>query len=215
MNINGKLATALFATTLFATSAASAAGGYGGGMSRQATQDASSLDATETENLIYMREEEKLARDVYITLYETWSLPVFDNIAASEETHTTQVEDMLDKYRVTDPVVDDTVGVFVDPHLASLYTTLVDQGSASSLAALYVGAAIEEIDMIDLQEAIDASDNADIRQLYENLMSGSRNHLRAFVGQIEDLGIVYEAQHLSQEEVDAIVDSPVERGSRH
>jgi hypothetical protein len=215
MNINGKLATALFATTLFATSAASAAGGYGGGMNRQATQDASSLDATETENLIYMREEEKLARDVYITLYETWSLPVFDNIAASEETHTTQVEDMLDKYRVTDPVVDDTVGVFVDPHLASLYTTLVDQGSASSLAALYVGAAIEEIDMIDLQEAIDASDNADIRQLYENLMSGSRNHLRAFVGQIEDLGIVYEAQHLSQEEVDAIVDSPVERGSRH
>jgi len=215
MNINGKLATALFATTLLATSAASAAGGYGGGMNRQATQDASSLDAIEMENLIYMREEEKLARDVYITLYETWSLPVFDNIAASEETHTTQVEDMLDKYRVTDPVVDDTVGVFVDPHLASLYTTLVDQGSASSLAALYVGAAIEEIDMIDLQEAIDASDNADIRQLYENLMSGSRNHLRAFVGQIEDLGIVYEAQYLSQEEVDAIVDFPVERGSRH
>jgi hypothetical protein len=214
MNINGKLATALFATTLFATSAASVAGGYGGGMNRQSTQDASSLDATETENLIYMREEEKLARDVYITLYETWSLPVFDNIAASEETHTTQVEDMLEKYRIADPVVDDTVGVFVDPHLASLYTTLVGQGSASSLAALYVGAAIEEIDMIDLQEAIDASDNTDIRQLYENLMSGSRNHLRAYVGQIEDLGIVYEAQYLSQEEVDAIVDSPVERGGR-
>jgi len=214
MNITGTLATALFATTLFATSAASVAGGYGGGTDLHATQDASSLDATETENLIYMREEEKLARDVYITLYQTWSLPVFDNIAASEETHTTKVEDMLEKYRVTDPVVDETVGVFVDPHLASLYTTLVEQGSASSLAALYVGAAIEEIDMIDLQEAIDASDNADIRQLYENLMSGSRNHLRAFVGQIEDLGIVYEAQYLSQEEVDAIVDSPVERGSR-
>jgi hypothetical protein len=214
MNITGKLATALFATTLFATQAASAAGGYGGGMNRQASQDESTLDATETANLVYMREEEKLARDVYITLYETWSLPVFDNIAASEETHTTQVEDMLEKYRVDDPVVDDTVGVFVDPHLASLYTTLVGQGSASSLAALYVGAAIEELDMIDLQEAIDASDNADIKQLYENLMSGSRNHLRAFVGQIEDLGIVYEAQYLSQEEVDAIVDSPVERGSR-
>jgi len=214
MNITRKLATTLFATTLFATSAASVASDYDGGTDLQATQDASSLDATETENLIYMREEEKLARDVYITLYQTWSLPVFDNIAASEETHTTKVEDMLEKYRVTDPVVDETVGVFVDPHLASLYTTLVEQGSASSLAALYVGAAIEEIDMIDLQEAIDASDNADIRQLYENLMSGSRNHLRAFVGQIEDLGIVYEAQYLSQEEVDAIVDSPVERGSR-
>jgi hypothetical protein len=214
MNITGKLATALLATAMITTTAASAAGGYGGGMNQASSQDASSLDATETANLVYMREEEKLARDVYITLYNTWSLPVFDNIAASEETHTTQVEDMLEKYRVTDPVVDDTVGVFVDPHLASLYTTLVNQGSASSLAALYVGAAIEEIDMIDLQEAIDASDNADIRQLYENLMSGSRNHLRAYVGQIENLGIVYEAQYLTQEAVDAIVDAPVERGGR-
>jgi len=172
------------------------------------------LSDVEAEGILFMREEEKLARDVYITLYQTWSLPVFDNIAASEETHTTQVEDMLEKYRVPDPVVDDTVGVFVDPHLASLYTTLVAQGYASSLAALYVGAAIEEIDMIDLQEAIDATDNADIKQLYENLMSGSRNHLRAYVGQIENLGIVYEAQHLTQDEVDAIIDAPVERGSR-
>jgi hypothetical protein len=213
MNITGKLATAIFVTTVLAASVPAAAGNHGGGMSQVSSVDTSTLDATETENLVYMREEEKLARDVYITFYETWSLPVFDNIAASEETHTTQVEDMIEKYRVTDPVVDDTVGVFVNPELASLYTTLVTQGSASSLAALYVGAAIEEIDMIDLQEAIDATDNADIQQLYENLMSGSRNHLRAYVGQIEDLGIVYEAQYLTQEEVDQIVDAPVERGS--
>jgi hypothetical protein len=223
MNIIGKLATAAFATTVLVASLPAAADSYGGGISRHSSEDTSALDATEssvdtsildateTENLVYIREEEKLARDVYITLYGTWSLPVFDNIAASEETHTTQVEDMIEKYRVTDPVVDDTVGVFVNPELASLYTTLVAQGSASSQAALYVGAAIEEIDMIDLQEAIDATDNADIQQLYENLMSGSRNHLRAYVGQIEDLGIIYEAQYLTQEEVDAIVDTPFER----
>jgi hypothetical protein len=77
-----------------------------------------------------------------------------------------------------------------------------------------VGALIEEVDMIDLKRAIEETDNADIRRLYENLMTGSRNHLRAYVGQIEDLGVVYEAQYLSQEEVDAIVDSPVERGRR-
>ena len=46
----------------------------------------------------------------------------------------------------------------------------------------------------------------------ENLMSGSKNHLRAYVGQIENLGIVYEAQYLPQDKVDSIVDSPVERG---
>ena len=159
-----------------------------------------------------MREEEKLARDVYRTLYDMWGLPVHDNISESEQVHTTKVGDMLDKYRLPDPVVDDTTGVFVDQELAVLYDTLVAEGSQSSLKALYVGAAIEEIDMIDLQRAIDESDNADIQRLYENLMSGSRNHLRAYVSQIENQGIVYEAQYLSQAEVDSIVDSPVERG---
>jgi hypothetical protein len=176
---------------------------------------AGSVDTTEADYLAYVREEEKLARDVYITLYQAWGLTVFDNIAASEETHTTTVEDMIEKYRLTDPVADDTVGVFVNPDLASLYTTLVTRGSQNSVEALYVGAAIEELDMIDLQAAIDATDNGDIRQLYENLMRGSRNHLRAYVTRIESLGIVYEAQYLTQEQVDEIVDSPVERGDGH
>jgi len=210
MKIIRPLTSALLATSLLAATLPASAGNRG----LQDTTDATTLDAEETGDLVFMREEEKLARDVYITLFQTWGLAVFDNISESEETHTTQVEDMLDKYRVPDPVADDSVGVFVNPDLAALYLSLVARGSASSVEALYVGAAIEELDMIDLQEAIDASDNPDIRRLYENLMSGSRNHLRAFVGQIEDLGIVYEAQYLTQEEVDQIVDSPVERGNR-
>ena len=214
MNITGKLATALFATTLFTASAASAAGGYGGGMNRQSSQDASSLDATETTNLVYMREEEKLARDVYLTMFDAWGLAVFDNIAASEQTHTDSVKDMIEKYRLADPVVDDSVGVFVNQELATLYAQLIARGTQSALEALHVGAYIEEVDMVDLARASEATDNADIRQLYENLMSGSRNHLRAYVGQIENLGVVYEAQYLSQDEVDAIVDSPIERGRR-
>jgi hypothetical protein len=144
-----------------------------------------------------------------------WALPVLDNISESEQVHTTSVEDMLEKYDVPDPVADDSTGVFVNQDLANLYQALITEGGMSSLQALYVGAAIEELDMLDLQHAIDTTDNDDIRQLYENLMSGSRNHLRAFVGQIEDLGIVYEAQYLTQEEVDSIVDSPVERGRHH
>jgi len=183
MKLTTSIACSLLAAALLTTTLPAAAGG--GGLT------AGSVDATEADYLVYVREEEKLARDVYLVLYQTWGLPVFDNIAASEETHTTAVEDVIEKYRLTDPVVDDTVGVFVNPDLAGLYTTLVARGTQNSVEALYVGAAIEELDMIDLQAAIDASDNADIRQLYENLMSGSRNHLRAYVGQIENLGIVY------------------------
>ncbi len=214
MNHIKRASAALFAVTVLGSPVISMAGGQGQGFSRQTVSTDTSLDAIEIQDLEFMREEEKLARDVYRTLYGVWALPVHDNISESEQVHTTQVEDMLDKYRIPDPVVDDTTGVFVNQELAVLYDTLVADGSQSSLKALYVGAAIEEIDMIDLQHAIDASDNPDIRNLYENLMQGSRNHLRAFVGKIEDLGIVYEAQYLSQAEVDSIVDSPVERGNR-
>ena len=207
-----RVSTTLLAMAVLGTPLAAMAGKQG--MGRQAAAVESSLDATEITDLEYMREEEKLARDVYRTLYDLWGLPVFDNIAGSEQVHTTQVEDMMEKYGLTDPVVDDTTGVFVNQVLANLYQELITAGGMSSLKALYVGAAIEELDMIDLQHAIDATDNDDIRRLYENLMRGSRNHLRAYVGQIENLGIVYEAEYLTQEEVDAIVDSPVERGRR-
>lgn len=172
------------------------------------------LSALEVENLMYMREEEKLARDVYLSMFDLWGLWVFENIAVSEQTHTESVKAMIEKYRLADPVVDDTIGVFVNQELAALYATLTARGTQSSVEALHVGALIEEVDMVDLKRAIEETDNADIRQLYENLMRGSRNHLRAFVGQIEDLGLVYEAQFLSQDEVDEIVDSPVERGGR-
>ena len=172
------------------------------------------LTVLEADNLVFMREEEKLARDVYLTMYEAWGLNIFSNIAASEQTHTDAVAEMLDKYKLPDPVVDDRVGIFVNQELATLYDTLLTSGYLSSLEALKVGALIEEVDMVDLKRAIEETDNENIQVLYENLLSGSRNHLRAFVGLIEDQGIVYEAQFLPQEEVDAIVDSPIERGAK-
>ena len=211
MKIIKRISTTLLAAALLGGPLVSIAGNQGKDFDRQSQATDTSLDANEIHNLEYMREEEKLARDVYRTLFGIWGLPVLDNISESEQVHTTQVEDMLEKYRLPDPVVDDATGVFVDQELAVLYDTLIVEGSRSSLKALYVGAAIEEIDMIDLQRAIHETDNADIQRLYENLMSGSRNHLRAYVDQIENLGIVYEAQYLPQVEVDSIVDSPVER----
>ena len=179
--------------------------------SEVASSNIGALTALEADNLTYMREEEKLARDVYLTMYDAWGLNIFSNIAASEQTHTDAVAEMLEKYKLPDPVVDDRVGIFVNQKLIDLYDTLLARGYQSSLEALYVGALIEEVDMVDLKRAIEETDNEDTQQLYENLLSGSRNHLRAFVGLIEDQGIVYEAQFLPQDEVDAIVDSPVER----
>ncbi len=169
------------------------------------------LSAEETESLLFMREEEKLARDVYLTFYELWNDEIFNNISDSEQEHMDAVKLLLDKYRLVDPVLDG-VGLFNNSELQNLYDELVSRGEQSRMEALLVGALIEEVDMRDIQQAIDEADHNDIINVYNNLLKGSRNHLRAFVGKIEDEGIVYQAQVLSQDEVDEIVDSPVERG---
>ena len=200
----------------------SLAGPGGRQANQQASEDSSyDLSATEIDYLTFMREEEKLARDVYLTVFERWGLPIFENIAASEQSHTNAVANMLDYYKLPDPVVDDTIGVFVNEELSGLYNFLVNEandidvdGDVDVMDALYVGALIEEVDMEDIQYAIDATEHQNIVDLYNTLMCGSRNHLRAYVGQIEDRGDVYEAQVLSQDDVDAIVDSPMERRCR-
>ncbi|MBL3588587.1 MAG: DUF2202 domain-containing protein [gamma proteobacterium endosymbiont of Lamellibrachia anaximandri] len=170
------------------------------------------LSDAEAADLLFMREEEKLARDVYRTLSKQWPQPVFYNISTSEQRHMDSLAVLLNRYALLDPVIDDSVGAFVNPELAALYTALTAEGAESLLAALIVGAKIEEIDILDLQRAIAESTHPDLIQVYENLMRGSRNHLRAFVRQIESLGVAYESQIMEQDDVDMILDSPMERG---
>ena len=170
------------------------------------------LNHEEADMLVFMREEEKLARDVYRVLYEQWNKPIFTNISASEQRHMDAVLGRIEFYHLTDPVIDDSTGAFVDTHLAEAYLTLTDWGMKSLQDGLMVGAYIEELDILDLEEAIELSRHEDCDSVYEELMRGSRNHLRAFVGELEAMGVVYEAQLMEQEDVDTIVDSPMERG---
>lgn len=170
------------------------------------------LSDEEVSSLTFMREEEKLARDVYRVMFDEWENPIFYNISQSEQQHMDTMKSLLDKYGLADPVIDDSTGAFVDHELDELYTTLIDDGLVGPAEALRVGALIEEVDIEDIQIAIEAATHADLIRAYENLMRGSRNHLRAFVGQIESQGVEYEAVVLDQDVVDAIVDSPVERG---
>ncbi len=172
------------------------------------------LSQVEVEDILLMREEEKLARDVYITLYAQWGTPVFANISRAERRHMSRMLRLIDNYGLTDPVTDDSVGVFVNPELQVLYDTLVARGLSTELDALFVGALIEEVDIEDLQAAIDRTTHLDTKRVYENLMRGSRNHLRAFVRNIERQGISYEAQEIDQDAVDLILSEPIERGGR-
>lgn len=181
-------------------------GGNGGGNGGTSALGipASDLSAEEAASLLFMREEEKLARDVYNALYATWGQQTFSNIASSEQMHMDEIKVLLDRYALTDPALD--AGQFTNPDLQALYTQLVAQGNLSLADALKVGAAIEEIDIRDLQTHMSQTDNADIQQVYTNLMNGSYSHLKAFTGTLlTQTGETYVPQYLSAEQYQSII----------
>jgi len=158
----------------------------------------------EEAGLLFMREEEKLAHDVYVYMYDLWNIPVFDFISRSETVHTNRVLALIEYFGLVDPASPNE-GEFNNPDLQALYDQLIVQGSDSLIAGLIVGATIEEVDIIDLKERLEVSTNNSILTVYGNLMLGSEAHLRAFVAQLAFRGYTYEPQFLSQEEFDAII----------
>jgi len=168
--------------------------------------NANGLTDAEIEGLLFMREEEKLARDVYLALYDIWGQPIFQNIANSEQSHTDAVKHLLDQFGIDDPAADTAAGVFTNPTLQSLYNELTALGAKSLEDALRVGAAIEEIDILDLVENLASVSDGEITKVYENLLSGSENHLRAFTSTLaQKTAETYNPQYLNQTVYDAIL----------
>jgi hypothetical protein len=138
------------------------------------------LSPAETAALVHMREEEKLARDVYLALAKKWSLPVFGNIARAEQQHMNAVGALLDRYGIADPAAGKKAGQFTNPEFEKLYADLVSTGNRSLAAALGVGVRIEKLDIADLRERLDDTSAADVRLVFTRLERASQNHLRAF-----------------------------------
>jgi len=231
---NAATAARTLAITLVATAAAAfvvACGGGGddafasppGGSAQTARSSAgletalatiapAALSTDEADSLVFMREEEKLARDVYAAMFAVWGSNVFQNIGASEQTHMDAVKLLLTRYALPDPAATTLPGQFGNTMLQGLYDALVASGQASLVAALQAGAEIEDLDIRDLRAIKATIDNADILLVYENLEKGSRNHLRAFHDGLLSQGARYTPKYITQAEYDAIVNSPKERG---
>ena len=136
-------------------------------------------------HIIYIREEEKLARDVYITLYEIWKEPIFENISKSEQNHMDEIKGLIDKYGIEDSVIDDNVGVFTNDEFIGLYDSLIKLGRNSYCEALQVGITIEELDISDIDGALEEVIAQDAKNVFENLKEGSLKHLGAFESQFD------------------------------
>jgi hypothetical protein len=207
----GAVALFTLTSTVFGASAAgpiSNPNAPGSGVAAQAAIAAAPKTVTpaEAEALQFMREEEKLAHDVYVTLYEQWDLRVFNNISRAEQQHTDAVAYWLEYYDLSDPAAGLEFGEFDNDELQALYDRLVAQGTESVADALKVGAAIEEIDILDLQERQEYTENSALERLFENLERGSENHLRAFVQNLDArTGTEYEPQYMTQADYDEVV----------
>jgi hypothetical protein len=140
------------------------------------------LTETEIQNLMHMREEEKIARDVYLSFYEKYNMQIFSNIAKSEQRHMDAVLGLIEGYGLTDPAEGKDIGEFT-PDFQTLYDALIAEGT-SLTKALEVGVKIEEMDIDDLTEYLSETETANIIQVYSNLLAASQNHLKAFTSKL-------------------------------
>lgn len=155
------------------------------------------------ESLLFMLEEEKLARDTYRYLDSLHNLNVFGNIASSEQKHMDMVMLLLDERNIDYNLLPE--GDFADTNLQAYYNAFCAKGLLGLNEALHIGATIEDLDIYDLQHFVNESEDTVMIDTYQKLICGSGNHLRAFSTNLNANGISYEAQFLSQAEVDSIL----------
>ncbi len=169
------------------------------------------LEEAELARILFIREEEKLAYDVYKTMFDKYGVTVFQNVPNSELSHMESMLTIIKKYDLDDPIDVNPRGIFKNSALQELYTKLIDKGNISLLSAYQVGALIEELDISDLNSSLAVTNNQDVRLVYDFLNKGSRNHLRSFFKNIKMLNGTYIPIYISQSEFDSIVNSANER----
>lgn len=165
------------------------------------------LSTQEKNDLTFLRQEEKLARDVYIYAYIKYNDNIFSDISSSEQSHINSVLNLLEKYNIDDPIENDVYGEFENTELQILYYDLTAKVDSSLTHALEVGATIEDLDIHDIKSFIANTSNSDILDRYERLTCGSRNHLKSFVGRLGS----YVPAFLTQAEYEVIINSASEQ----
>lgn len=165
------------------------------------------LSQTEINDLKFLREEEKLAHDVYLFSFEKYQINIFNSISQSEQTHTESVLALLNKYGIVDPA-SAQIGIFNNQDLQALYTSLTAQASISLVEALKVGATVEDLDINDIDDFTVNTTKSDLLSVYNNLNCGSKNHIRSYSSQLAIYDVIYIPQFISIEEYNEIVSSP-------
>jgi len=142
-------------------------------------------------SLAFMYEEERLAKEVYLSVYKKQPVQQLYRIATNSETrHISAVESLARKYGVA--ISPQRVGRYRNSHIQSLFNTLYKKGIRSTKDALQVGCMVEVTDINDLNKYIYQAQQAgasDVLQTYEFLRKGSYNHYWAFDKGLKSIGV--------------------------
>lgn len=168
---------------------------------------AQELTTADEKTLLYMIEEEKMARDVYAAFEAKWGAAIFNHISEAEGKHFERVLGLAQSQGVKVPnaIEKNKAGQFRNKELQGMYDEFIASGSQSLEAALRVGAVLEETNYRDLSAAIAATDNVAVQNTFAQLLDASANHLRAFSRNLSKQGVDYQPGILSQEDYDAIM----------
>jgi hypothetical protein len=151
----------------------------------------SSISSSVKSSLAYMYEEERLAKEVYLAIYQKQPIRQLSKIASNSETrHIEAVKDLAQKYGVKTSL--QQVGRYQNSHIQSLFNQLYHKGIRSKKDALEVGCIVEVTDINDLDRYISQAQRAgadDVLQTYDFLRKGSYNHYWAFDRGLKQLGI--------------------------
>jgi hypothetical protein len=162
------------------------------------------LSPGDVQGIVFIWEEEKVARDLYSSFYQGTNLTIFADLARSEQRHMDQAGMLMDRYGLTAPATGEP-GVFSNETLERLYADLLARGRWSEEDALTAAVVFEEISIVDLEREISSARAEDVRVVYQGLLAGSRKHLRSYVRDLEDRRIRYTPEYLSPEEYREIV----------
>jgi len=173
----------------------------------------STLTQDVKDSLAFMGNEERLAYDVYMNLYNYHlnngdTIKQFKNISTkSEIKHIGIVQDLVRRYNlgaddvtnVENPVSDNSIaqtnmpmGEYDIPEIQELYDALYEKGIKSVQDALEVGCMVEVTDINDLDRWIQKAQNAnatDVIAGFEILRNGSYNHYWAFDKGLKNIGV--------------------------
>ncbi|MEN8613823.1 DUF2202 domain-containing protein [Dehalogenimonas sp. THU2] len=163
------------------------------------------LTDADKEGILYIYELEKLARDVYQNFYDKWGSSVLNVISGSEQSHMDIMKELTDKYNLANPAASKGRGEFTTNALQQMYNDLIERGSSSEITALSTAAEIEELDIIDIAEITAKTDKYDIGSALNKLTEGSENHLGIFTAKLKEQGVIYQPQHLSQQDFNQII----------